>query len=1014
MVGKENVDLAIRSCLYDVTSLLENGIFWEKYKINRSPGDGHCLLHSIISSMAFQIKTIITLSELIQAIISETISNSSEYDFINGPSSNLWSGLTAYVDEKIYDTLFGDLVPHIIANAIYVNIIIVRETESREYTTLHVPCTRVLTESNVVIYKKGKHYDGIQPDVSEHTKNDCHSLREDAAVAQCRDKAATGVNGSMRGSVKILSMNICGISDWKLADDIFGLQFKRFDIILLQETWSAEGDDFCLEGYEFHNFPRKNRHKWSVRNSGGLGIFVNHNLTEGIHVLKHHEDMSVWLKLDKHYFGLAKDLLIANVYVVPENSVHLCHDAFDLLREDLCGFTLHSDCLICGDFNARTNVLPDYLDEYLCGNDGNLPIFETVNDRRSLLLRKMAENNELDRFSKDSSRTNKHGRNLLEFCKTAGLLIMNGRLGSDKGIGELTRVDTTGCSVVDYMLCNPDLFSQITHFGIELKVPESDHCGLSLTIKCDKSIKYNEFDNESDWIYHNKYLWSRSDLETLKYVLADNQSLQYRQELIDALVELEDTNQVASLFCDYITQAVDRVCRISSPANRVKRNGAPWFDMVCRYKRSLAIQAGHRVECAEDRQLQIEACQDYRAHKQRKRREHFKNCVLRIVHTYESDRSKLWKTIETLSQSHCQNTAPSGNDFLEHFKSMSDSQTNNDFSSEYESVALAFLRQYDYEHANSSSLEHHIINDNVTVEEVDSAIDYLKNGKSPGMDCIPAEFIKSCKSILSSDITNVLNYIIGVGNFPTQWAEGLRSAVFKSGSRMDTDNYRGITVLPIMEKIFEIIVYRRLSFANEAFNKIDRYNGGFLVGSRTSDNIFILQGLIQRQLCIGSNLIVCFVDFSKAFDLINRHILFYKIMKGGWYGPVIDTLRNLYDNTSFRVKSNSRVSTKVISKLGVNQGGVASGLLFRKYIADLDSYLSTEHGVCIGNEIVAHLLWADDLILFSDTFHGLQKQLHGLKKFCSINHMIVNEMKTKVMIFGNPKRSKLYFNENVI
>ena len=83
---------------------------------------------------------------------------------------------------------------------------------------------------------------------------------------------------------------------------------------------------------------------------------------------------------------------------------------------------------------------------------------------------------------------------------------MNGRLGNDKGIGELTRVDTTGCSVVDYMLCNPDLFSQITHFGIELKVPESDHCGLSLTIKSDKPIKYNEFDNESDWIYLKKHL----------------------------------------------------------------------------------------------------------------------------------------------------------------------------------------------------------------------------------------------------------------------------------------------------------------------------------------------------------------------------------------------------------------------------------------------------------------------------------------------------------------------------
>ena len=137
-------------------------------------------------------------------------------------------------------------------------------------------------------------------------------------------------------------------------------------------------------------------------------------------------------------------------------------------------------------------------------------------------------------------------------------------------------------------------------------------------------------------------------------------------------------------------------------------------------------------------------------------------------------------------------------------------------------------------------------------------------------------------------------------------------------------------------------------------------------------------------------------------------------MKGGWHGPVIDTLRNLYDNISFRLKRNCCVSSKIFSNLGINQGGVASGLLFRKYIADLDSYLSLEYGVCIGDEIVAHLLWADDLILFSDTFHGLQKQLHRLKQFCYNNHMIVNEMNTKVMVFGNPKRSKIFFNQKCI
>ena len=61
-------------------------------------------------------------------------------------------------------------------------------------------------------------------------------------------------------------------------------------------------------------------------------------------------------------------------------------------------------------------------------------------------------------------------------------------------------------------------------------------------------------------------------------------------------------------------------------------------------------------------------------------------------------------------------------------------------------------------------------------------------------------------------------------------------------------------------------------------------------------------------------------------------------------------------------------------------------------------------------KIITHLLWADDLILFSDTFRGLQIQLDGLKQFCSNNCMIVNEIKTKVMVFGNPKKSKLDFN----
>ena len=108
-----------------------------------------------------------------------------------------------------------------------------------------------------------------------------------------------------------------------------------------------------------------------------------------------------------------------------------------------------------------------------------------------------------------------------------------------------------------------------------------------------------------------------------------------------------------------------------------------------------------------------------------------------------------------------------------------------------------------------------------------------------------------------------------------------------------------------MKKVFETAVYRRLSIVCELLGEVDPYNGGFLTGVRTADNLFILQGLIQRQLILGKSLHVCFSDFSKAFDMNNRNILFYKLMNGSWQDWVVD---NLYLKAIFFVKHNSTPS----------------------------------------------------------------------------------------------------------
>ena len=94
----------------------------------------------------------------------------------------------------------------------------------------------------------------------------------------------------------------------------------------------------------------------------------------------------------------------------------------------------------------------------------------------------------------------------------------------------------------------------------------------------------------------------------------------------------------------------------------------------------------------------------------------------------------------------------------------------------------------------------------------------------------------------------------------------------------------------------------------------------------------------------------------------------------------------------------------------MNQGGVASGFLFRKYLSDLDRYLNTHFGICAGDMIVAHILWADDLVLMADSTDGMQVQLNNLSKYCTKNLLSVNEIKTKCMVIGHHEKLNLKFN----
>ena len=190
--------------------------------------------------------------------------------------------------------------------------------------------------------------------------------------------------------------------------------------------------------------------------------------------------------------------------------------------------------------------------------------------------------------------------------------------------------------------------------------------------------------------------------------------------------------------------------------------------------------------------------------------------------------------------------------------------------------------------------------------------------------------------------------------------------------------------MPCIGKLFESILNNRLSFKNEVCNDNDPYQAVFKSNSRTTDNIFILCAIIDKQRCLSKPLYTCFVDFTKAFDYIDRTAL----LNRGIDGNLLNIIKSMFSKTECRVKLDSRISDILKSEFGVLQGGMLSHKLFTEFLQDLSASL-----------LMVYLLFADELVLFSESAEELQKQLTALYSYASLWHIIVSIHKTNVFIF---------------
>ena len=426
-------------------------------------------------------------------------------------------------------------------------------------------------------------------------------------------------------SLKLMVWNINGLGD-KLSREEFVKYVSNFNIVIFLETMKLDSYTPILNNFEFWHFQRKFQHARARRPAGGVGIMLKLDLIENniVTVIKH-SDFVVWLKIKQHG---NLDLYLGAVYIPPLDSTSTIssfqdNNAFQLIQEDITHFKSIGHVSVCGDFNARTGQLPDYILTH--GND--------LHDMFVPSYRLFYENYEFPNFcrSSDDTKANRYGKELIELCKSSEMKIMNGYFNRDKTTGEFTCYTANGKSLIDYLICDVHCYHALSAFAIEPLNSDSDHRPLvfSFNVTLHKTTQQTVHnitkinDNSRDRFY--RYRFNVEDAPGMITSLNGERCASHYDNFMEHIVQdngVENVvNGVYTLLETAISQTFQRKYQ-KSVGDTFPKN--EWFDLECKsLKRSLNDFPKHNDLNKNDNLTEyVKLKKKYRATTQKKKREY--------------------------------------------------------------------------------------------------------------------------------------------------------------------------------------------------------------------------------------------------------------------------------------------------------------------------------------------------------------------------------------------------------
>jgi hypothetical protein len=292
----------------------------------------------------------------------------------------------------------------------------------------------------------------------------------------------------------------------------------------------------------------------------------------------------------------------------------------------------------------------------------------------------------------------------------------------------------------------------------------------------------------------------------------------------------------------------------------------------------------------------------------------------------------------------------------------------------------------------------------VTEEDVNKALLNLKPDKAFGPDGISPRLLKEARPSITESLCRLFNMSLLQEVFPAAWKKANVCPIYKKAQDYFTINYRPVSLLSILSKIFERVVFKYLFKHFQENFLLSVWQSGFLPGASTVTQFIEMYNAFCQAVSDGREIRITFLDISKAFDRVWHKGLIYKLAKAGISGKLLSWIKNYLHDRYQRVVINGQFSTWGLIKSGVPQGSVLGPLLFLVYINDIVHVIRHCH----------IRMFADDTCLYinidnpEDAARLMNEDLEAINQWSNTWLVEFSTPKTKEMLISTKREEIIH------